>query len=173
MQKLLLAAALTIAASSASADHNRIKWEGAMRVVSQTAPCGSQFDDTTNQRVRYHPKLGVGYPGSSFTRYGSFETELITLIEEDAGMPRNGGYPQFHGTGAYEKIGIAGGEVVNQPMGTFNFTQTPPQVMTDTVFVTLNGTLHNYAGISGCSLTLRGSLVRVDPEIGSASPRRP
>jgi hypothetical protein len=154
---LLLATALVLTSSAASADHDRVKWDGVIHLVSQSAQCQGQFREDENNRSRYHPRLESGDPPSSLTRSrgGEGNVELITIA----------GNGQLNGTGQYSARNIGGGEFFTQPNGTYNFTQTPATVLPTTDFVSLSGSLHKYAGIAGCTLTFRATYVRVDPEI--------
>ncbi len=162
---LLIAAALTVLASSTQAVQilDRFRWDGSMRVTNQSEDCGGLFFSPDNDRASFYPKLDNDYPSSSFTRMRNGEAELI---QKDS----NTG--QFNGTGHYISFTIAGGGFTKAPSDydeyessgqTYNFTQTPATVAADTVFVTLTGTLDNYRDIEGCTITLTGTFVRVDP----------
>lgn len=160
---LLIAASLTILASSTQADQilDRFRWDGSMHVTGQSEDCGGLFFSSDNERASFYPKLDEDYPSSSFTR---MRDGVAELIQKDS----NSG--QFDGTGYYISYTIAGGGFTRVPDPndegsdqTYSFTQTPATVAADTVFVTLTGTLDNYRGIYGCSVTLTGTFVRADP----------
>ena len=151
------AAALLASLSSVYADDaERFKWDGALRVESETAQCNGQFITEGSVRARLHPKTDADEPPSSFTRFGTGET---VFVQKD-------GSGQFNGTGSYEIYSIAAGQFSggNANNKTYNLTQAPAAITSSTVFVTLSGTLNNYADINGCTITIRGSFARVDAE---------
>jgi hypothetical protein len=152
---LLAATALAIASSAVHADHDRFKWDGAMQ-IDQTEQCGGFHSD--NLRSRYHPGLQPGDPNSSFTLFQD-NNSFVQLIINSSGNV------QFNGTGQYSQIEIGEGQVFDPPSGTYDLTQTPANILATTDFVSLVGSLDNYHGIVGCTLTLRAAYVRVDPEI--------
>jgi hypothetical protein len=43
-------------------------------------------------------------------------------------------------------------------------TPTPNPVTSATAFVTLTGNMQNYGGMSGCSVTYRANVVRIDAD---------
>jgi hypothetical protein len=165
MRTLLIATGLTLFAASTQAVElfPHFRWDGSMHVTGQTEDCGGLFFSPNNDRASFYPKLDSNYPSSSFTRMRDGEAELIQ---------KDSSYGQFNGTGNYISFTIAGGGFTKFPSDydeyessgqTYSFTQTPATVTADTVFVTLTGTLDNYRGVEGCSVTLTGTFVRVDP----------
>ncbi len=157
---LLLAAVLSATVSVAQADHDRVKWDGAMRVTAETAACGGQYSSPGNERARFHPQFESETPQSSFTRFGGGGAEIIENFDDG----------QFNGTGAYSIRWIRDGQFFKSLPGEgspqyYEFVQSPAVISETTVFVSLNGRLFNYIEL-GCTLTLRGTFVRVDAETG-------
>jgi hypothetical protein len=153
---LLLAAALTASTASAAVADDvvyRWKWDGAMQIVSESAECEGKFVSGDNARARFYPQLDSRLERSSFTRFAPFETELVKRTNDGP----------FQGTGQYYALKTKGGRV-QVYYGTYNFTQTPAVISATTDFVTLVGTLEDYSDISGCTVTLRGTFVRVDAD---------
>ena len=141
-------------------DNGRVRWDGAMRIVSATQQCGQVFSPD-NERTTLYLRFDNDDPESAFTRFGNGQTELI----------RKDGDGQFNGTGVYDIDRIGGGRIFQSHGGayleqTYNFVQLPAVISPTTPFVSLAGRLDNYNYISGCTLQVRGSFVRVDPEIG-------
>jgi hypothetical protein len=157
---LLAATALTSVSSLALAQGEvvqRSAWDGVMRVTSETAECGGAFASERNDHARFHPRLGEGEPPSSFTRFLPTGTELVWVY--------NGDNDQLNGVGEYVSFMIAGGRSEEgEDAEASNFTQNPPLVTADTPLVTLAGTLDNYRGIEGCTITLQGHFTRVGDE---------
>jgi hypothetical protein len=155
---LLTTAALLASVSSVYADDaGRFKWDGAMTVESETAQCNGQFATASGVQARFHPNTAAGEPPSSFTRFNG-AVETIFVQKDGAG--------QFNGTGFYELYSISAGQFTggNANNKSYNLTQTPAAITSSTTFVTLSGTLNNYADILGCTITIRGSFARVDAE---------
>lgn len=163
---LLAATALTsagsilLAAPRAGEVVTRPAWDGAMRVTSETAACGGAFLSDRNDHARFHPTLTqqeFTLQFSSFTRFMPTGTELVWV--------QGGDNYQFNGEGEYVSWLIAAGQIVFPNFfESSNFTQDPAEVTANTPFVTLVGTLSNYRGIYGCTITLRGIFTRVSPE---------
>ncbi|HET7681853.1 MAG TPA: hypothetical protein VFK79_17160 [Xanthobacteraceae bacterium] len=160
-RNVLATTLLLVGVSAAQADDNRLTFEGAMKVTNESLQCNGLFSASHNERVRYYPQFEPYTPNSALVRFGKGETELIQRF----------GNGQFGGQGVYyEQFRISGGEFsqfpeIEGPAQTFDFTQTPGTVAPTTVFVTLQGTFMNYAGIQDCTVTVRGTFVRVDGEI--------
>jgi hypothetical protein len=156
---LLAATALTITSSAASADYTRpAVWEGVLQFIGQSAQCGSQtFFNHENARSQYRPYLTSGDAKSGFTQFlGNGYANLFTNTNNSA---------QFSGTGQYTSIGIFDAQFSPQNTGAYNLTQTPTTILATTDFVSLVGSIGNYAGIAGCALTFRAAYVRVDPAV--------
>ncbi len=156
MSRTLLFAAV-LAASTASvavADEVEVvfrwKWDGALRIVSETAECEAKFVTEQNTPARYYPQLDTGLEHSSFTRFAPFETEMIKRFIDG----------QFQVTGYYYALKTVGGRVKTYS-GSFNLTQTPAVIAQTTDFITLVGTLGDYGDIDDCTVSLRGTFVRV------------
>ena len=171
MSRALILAGTTLIAlgTAVQADHQRYKWDGTVRIVAETEACSSagSFLPSSNEQARYHPRLGEGDPPSSFTRLmNGVQAEMIQVDGYSEGNQ------QFHGTGNYIIYKIGGGFFFKAPdygeyegsWLTFNFDQTPAVVTSNTLFVSFVGTLDNYQEIEGCTVTMRGSFSRVDPE---------
>ena len=155
---LTIAALLTSVSGVLADDADRFKWDGAMSVESETAQCGGQFVTQDGVQARLHPKLDADQPFSSFTRFDGTGETVMVQKESDG---------QFNGTGDYELYRIFGGQFSETNYSsnqTYNLTQAPATITSATVFVTLSGTLSNYAGITGCTITVRGTFARVDAE---------
>jgi hypothetical protein len=154
---LLASTALVITSSMAPAQYTRpVLWDGVLQFTGQSAQCGSQkFFNQENARSQYRPALSSGDPNSAFTQFlGNSYANLFT---------NNSSGTQFSGTGQYTSIGIFDAQFSPAVTGPYSFTQTPTAVLATTPFVTLSGTIGNYANIAGCTLTLRGIFTRVDP----------
>jgi hypothetical protein len=166
---VLLTAFLLTGAMTARADDGLLKWEGSWQFLTQSASCNGQINLTDNQRVRYYPKITTGDPQSSLSLFGPHETALIRITPQ----PDNG---QFVGSShKYDLFRIVGGEALEavsgtaaQPLNNLSQTPVPPSagnvVTASTTFVTLTGNMQNYLGVSGCSVTYRATLVRIDAE---------
>ena len=160
MPRALIALAILALFGTASYahDNSRVRWDGAMRIVSATQQCGQVFSPG-NDRATLYLRLDNDHPESTFTRFGNGETEMIRT-------DNNG---QFNGTGAYDIDRISGGVIFQSHFTnnqTYNFVQVPAVASPTTPFVSLAGRLDNYNDIIGCTLQIRGSFVRVDPEVG-------
>ncbi len=154
---LTTAALLASVGSAYAGDEHRSKWDGAISVESETAQCSGQFVTSGPVGARFHPQITGSPDHSSFTRFGTGET---VRVEND----NNG---QFNGTGTYELYSISAGQFTGGVSNnkTYTLTQSPANITTATVFVTLSGTLDNYADISGCTITVSGAFVKVDGDI--------
>ena len=148
--------------ASYSHDNDRVRWDGAIRIVSATQQC-SQVFFPGNQPATLHLRFDNDDPESAFTRFGKGETEMI----------RTDNSGQFNGTGHYDIDRISGGIIFqsHQSQGAvawqmYSFVQSPAVATPTTPFVSLIGRLDNYNDIIGCTLQIRGSFVRVDPEVG-------
>ena len=140
----------------------RWKWEGAMRIIQESPDCDGRFVSDDNIRAIYQPDLAddVDDRQSSLTIFRKTGTEMI----------QNYNSGQFSGTGVYIRFTIADGHANDDDWGTFTFVQTPASVTASTQFVTLVGNLTNYAGITDCTVRLRGTFVAVDSEEPSPPP---
>ena len=156
---LLLTTFLLAGAMAAQADDGLLKWEGTLRFLTQSGSCQGTINLTDNQRVRYYPQIGSG-PTTSFVMFHPHDTELIRFTDPG----------QFSGgANHYDIIRIGGGETLELLNGTFaqainQMSQSPNPVTPSAVFVTLIANMQNYGGMSGCSVTFRANLVRVDAE---------
>ena len=155
----LLTAFLLTGAVTAQADDGLLKWEGSLRFLTQSGSCQGTINLVDNQRVRYYPQIGAG-PKTSFVMFHPHDTELIRFTD-------NG---QFSGgANHYDIIRIGGGETLELLNGTFaqainQMTQSPNPVTSAAAFVTLTANMQNYGGMSGCSVTFRATLVRIDAD---------
>jgi hypothetical protein len=143
------------------------KWDGAIRIVKQTSDCTKQFVSADNNRAFYHLRLDQSYPFSSLTRFAEGETELILGWNVGTDARRSAAKVhsrQFAGSGQYQSYKIAHGFISGTYYGTYTFTQNPTVVTAATPFIDLTGTLDNYNNTTGCTITLRGTFVRVGPE---------
>jgi hypothetical protein len=164
-RSLLLAAALTASTASDAMALYRWQWDGAIKIVNESAACNEQFVSDNNLRAIYQPDLpdNVQDRNSSLTIFRKTGTEMIQNFDPG----------QFSGTGLYNRFTIADGKAGQSfaqwegewTFQSFNFTQTPAVVGPTTNFVTLIGTLRDYGGIETCTVTLRGSFVGVDSEV--------
>jgi len=158
---ILLTSFLLTGVLAAQADDERLKFEGALQVTSQTNECDGQYDLLNNQRVRYYAQFDPQTPRSSLVLFTTGATELIQLVNDG----------QFNGSNHYNLYRISGGEFayfkdhsgyLTQPL---QFTSAPVTVTPSTLFVTLQGELVNYGGVMDCNITVRAALVRIDGDM--------
>jgi hypothetical protein len=151
--------ALTLAATATAAHAQTTpltnKWDGAIRIVKQTPDCTNQFASQDNNRAFYHLNLDPDYGFRTITRFGNGEAELIELF------PSN---PPAGNLGYYYTNKIARGYIDDSSSGSYSFNQTPATITATTGFIDLSGTMTNYGGMTGCTITLQGTFVRVEPE---------
>src|SRR5262245_24777917 len=98
-----IALALTATASAAQAQGTPLtnKWDGAIRIVRQTAACTQQYASQDTNRAFYHLNLDNNNGFWTISRFGNDEAELIELFPNgpfhgQASTPRTQG-----GHGAY------------------------------------------------------------------------
>ncbi len=142
--------ALLIAPRTVAAADTQLAWDGFAKVTASTSQCaaaGIGGVAVGSQHVSvFRPKIlstdtptfiALIYPTAALT----FENTSETTIH------------QMHGSGNYQGTAINGKAKAFTFSGTYKFTISPASVTAATTEVGITGTLNNYFGATGCSVS--------------------
>jgi hypothetical protein len=151
--------ALTLTGSSAlAAAHNPlIPWQGGATLTTVPAACqnGAKGLEVGDMPVSiYRPQLDPAEPRSALTLI--FGRAAHSFFKTTSGQMNGGGNYSGAWISARATTKSGGGAVT----GTYMFTITPNPVLATTTFVTIDGLVNGFGGISGCNVRFKGSYSR-------------
>jgi hypothetical protein len=158
--KYLMAAAFSLAiCGSVSAQvATDPKFDGVMDILTATAQCaaaGPVATAATPLTASYRARVTQGKPNSANSAL-SFRSSFSYHI-----IRANVATSKLNGAGTYTGAKIHGNvDFVTGFQGTYSFTVTPSSPVLTTKFVTIEGSITNYTGLAGCTVTVRAALSR-------------
>lgn len=129
-----------------------ITWQGSVTLLTKSAACGAvpEFAPGTLAASIYRPQLDAAEPPSALT---------ILLTRGTLIFTRTSGETQMRGAGNYSGIWISDRVTANANVtGTYSFVISPSSIIiAANTYVLINGTITNWAAITGCTVTFRGA----------------
>lgn len=130
-----------------------VVWQGGATLtsLSSTGCTGHGLVPGDMAASVYRPHTsGGGFTSLTFV----FSRAAVILNAPTQGGPAS----LFRGSGTYKSGGLRSRAIgFSGVTGSFNFTITPATISTATKFVTIEGTVGNFLGHTGCTVGIRGS----------------
>lgn len=151
MRKPLLVLAVLAGTSPAAAETT---WAGTAFLVSATTPCaGSGIAKGDFGRLLYRPTgSGLGNGANSTLTYISSRSSFTMYV------PNNGFRPRINYGGTIISSTLS---IVSKTGGILDWATTPSTFGINTNDATVTAGIANFFGITGCTVSLRGSLVKI------------
>jgi hypothetical protein len=148
---LILATVLGCAGTSSWAASAARIWDGTMQIIGQSSQCDAAGDFTGSIPAYYRAKLKATDPRAGImTGNGDKQLQL-----QEAGTNHT-----MSGTGTYKGTFMDGASgVISWSGGTYNLTFAAPVTATAR-YVKVTGTVTNFAGVTGCQLTIRAGFIQ-------------
>jgi hypothetical protein len=151
---IALCAFLSAGVASAAPNNPLKVWQGGVTATQQTTACFNIFPPGFMGTGIFRPRLDPAEPASALSII--FQRSAVISVRT-AGPASD----KMHGQGSYRGTYINIGARVKEGFtGTFNFVLNPASPIATTQFVTMSGTITNFFGQTGCTVTIRGSFAR-------------
>jgi len=139
--------------ANAAAHNPLIVWQGGAEIITLNAACTkAAFSVGDLASSVFRPRLDPAEPTSAIS---------LTFGRSAMAFFRQGGASndQMQGTSNYSSPWYSG-RVTSTPggnTGTITLQITPASITENTDAITINGTVNNFFGLSGCTMTFRGA----------------
>jgi hypothetical protein len=125
-------------------------WTGGMVIVTASG-CGSRIVAGDAPALSFRPKLQTTEANSALSYNFGHSAGIIKKTSTAL---------QFKGASSYSGLFISGRAEDAANSGTYSLAVTPATVTSSTNFITLTGSITNFAGRDGCNVTIRGAASR-------------
>lgn len=143
---------LGTAPAMTAANNPLVVWQGGLTIVTVTTPaCDGVATVGEIATAIFRPRLDPAEPASAL----SVITQRTAGFYQRAGgtgTDKMGGSGSYKGMFVNERAGI-----LQNFTGSFNFSLSPADPLSTTNFTSLQGTITNFTGATGCAVTVRGS----------------
>jgi opacity protein-like surface antigen len=137
------------------------KFDGQMVIVTATTPAcdpaGRIAAVPNSLLATYRPRMTQGQPNSANSGLSFSYLANYHIIKANVATSKLYGQGNYTGAKIHANVDLVSGY-----QGTYDFTITPAQakLSASTEFVTIKGTITNFAGFTGCTVTVRAALAR-------------
>lgn len=151
---LLLGLCSQMAGANAALSAPVIVWQGGITTVAATLPaCTGVASVGDLNTAIFRPRLDPIEPASAIS---ILTTRSAAIYARSAGAASD----KMNGSGTYAGMLINERAGTRSFVGAFNFSLSPTNPVATSPFILVQGTISNYDGTAGCTVTIRGSFSR-------------